>query len=120
MIKLSMKNLLATTVFAQETITVSPPPGLQTYSSLSNLVSGAIQVIFAIAALLAFGMLAWGAIQWIMSGGDKEAVGKARQRVIHGLIGLVILSLAFLLLKTIGQLVLGFDLTQGIPLPTPK
>ena len=56
----------------------------------------------------------------MISGGDKEAVGKARGRIINALIGLAVLAVAFALAKVAAQF-LGFPniSTDGIPIPKP-
>lgn len=68
---------------------------------LSNIIS----IIFALAALMVLFMLILGAFNWITSGGEKEAVGKARNRITHALIGLLVLALAFFIVKIVGGLV---------------
>lgn len=97
-------------------ITVVPPE--QGYKDLGAFVGNALQLAFIAAVLLVLGMLVWGAFEWITSGGDKEAVGKARNRIINALIGLAVLAVAFALFKTAGQF-LGFN-TTTFPIPTPK
>ena len=82
---------------------------------LHNIVTG----LLIMAALGTLFMLIWGAFEWITSGGDKENVGKARNRIINALIGLAVLAVAFALTKVAGQF-LGFDITKSIPIPTPK
>ena len=45
-----------------------------------------------------------GAIQWIMSGGDKQAIETARQRIFNALIGLIVLFSVFAILAILGEL----------------
>lgn len=77
-------------------------------SNLSNIINNVLKIIFMVAALLVLVFLIIGAFQWIVSGGDKEAVGKARQRITAALIGLAILVLAFVILGVVGTIV-GID-----------
>ena len=96
-------------------ITITPPkPG---YSDLGKFITNILVLAFGLALLVVLVMLVWGAFEWIVSGGDKEAVGKARSRIINALIGLAVLAVAFALARVAGQF-LGFDLTN-IPIPTP-
>lgn len=74
-------------------------------SNISNIINNVLKIIFVIAALLVLIFLIMGAFQWIMSGGEKEAVGKARLRITHALIGLAILVLAFVILGVVGTIV---------------
>ncbi len=88
------------------------------YSDLGNFISNFLVLALAIAILVVLVMLIWGAFEWITSGGDKEAVGKARSRIINALIGLAVLAIAFALAKVAGQF-LGFPDLKTIPIPTP-
>ena len=65
--------------------------------------------------VLAF--LVWGAFDWITSGGDKEAVGKARSKIINALVGMAVLAIAFAIFSLAGQF-LGFS-TTNFTIPTP-
>lgn len=134
MITLGMKRLitalsplgflaLASQAFAQitpgPTFVISPPAGrgLPPGTDLGVIVNNAIIIIFSVAALLVLVMLVIGAIQWILSGGDKDAVGNARKRITNALIGLAILALAFLIATTVGRIV-GFGDVFTIKLPS--
>ncbi|MBI2039679.1 hypothetical protein HYT18_01275 [Candidatus Microgenomates bacterium] len=110
--------LSAVMVFAQSPtpqIKISPPT--QGYSDLGAFVTNVLTLSFIVAVLVVLVMLIWGAFEWITSGGDKEAVGKARNRIINALIGLAVLAVAFALFKVAGQF-LGFPTTE-FTIPTP-
>ncbi len=87
--------------FAQGTVVIQPPPG-KGFPSLSNFIQNALLLVFTVGAFIVLLMLIIGAYEWMTSGGDKEAVGKARNRIINALIGLVILAIAFALVNLIG------------------
>lgn len=72
---------------------------------LNNFIGKAIQLIFIIAAIGFVFMVLISAMQMIFSGGDKEAIGKARGRLTWAIIGIVILSLAFVIFRLIGTIV---------------
>ena len=107
--------------FAQD-IKINPPKDAAGksfgYSDLGAFISNFLVLAFGIAIIAVLAMLIWGAFEWITSGGDKEAVGKARGRIINALIGLAVLAIAFALTRVAGQF-LGFDITQNIPIPSP-
>lgn len=46
-----------------------------------------------------------GAFSWINAGGNKEALKKAQDKILHAVIGLVILVAAYALISVIGSLV---------------
>ena len=61
-----------------------------------------MSAVMTLAAVLVFGFLIWGAIEWITSGGDSGKLEKARNRIGNAVIGLIILAAAtaiFLLLE---------------------
>lgn len=113
--------LLPLNVSAQN-IQITPPklPSGQTvgYSDLGKFISNVLVLIFGMAIVVVLVMLVWGAFEWITSGGEKDHVASARNRIVNALIGLAVLAVAFALAKVFGQF-LGFDITQSIPIPTP-
>lgn len=89
------------------------------YTDLGIFVTNLITLSFTIAVVVVLIMLIWGAFEWIVSGGDKEAVGKARGRIINALIGLAVLAIAFAL-TTLGAQILGFPDITKLPIPKPQ
>lgn len=65
-----------------------------------------------IGALMVIGYLVLGAIEWILSGGDSGKLDKARQKMTHAVIGMVILVSSFIIIGFISSLLFGenFDL----------
>ncbi len=49
-------------------------------------------VVMPIAALLVLAYLIWGAVEWITSEGDSGKLQKARNKMMHAVIGLIILA----------------------------
>ncbi len=90
----------------------------QGYKDIGVFIGNVIQLAFAVALLLVLIYLVWGAFDWITSGGDKEAVGKARSKIVNALIGLAVLAVAFALANVAAEF-LGFSggLTK-ITIPT--
>jgi hypothetical protein len=68
---------------------------------LSKGIPAAVGLAFVIGALVFFFMLVLGAIQWISSGGDKQALEGARGRITSALVGLVLLFAALAIIKFI-------------------
>lgn len=87
------------------------------YPSLGVFITNAISLAFIIAAIAVLVMLIWGAIEWIFSGGEKEAVGKARNRILNALIGLAILAVAVAIAQVFGTFV-GINLFK-LEIPSP-
>lgn len=71
------------------------PIGLPGYFNFSEFMNAALRLAFIVAIIGVLVMLIWGGVSWIISGGEKEAVGEARKRIVNALIGLAILAVAF-------------------------
>ncbi len=106
-----------TSAFAQS-IQVSTT-GLPGYTNISTFINAALRFAFIIAILGVLVMLVWGGVAWIISGGEKEAVGEARKRIVNALIGLAILAVAFAIAQLAGQFV-GVDLLGKLIIPSPN
>lgn len=110
--------LMPARALAQATIgTIQIDQPEKGFKSLSNAISNIITIVLAIGVIMVLVMIIWGAFEWITSGGDKEAVGKARGKIINALIGLVVLAVAFAIARLGGQIA-GFDIFN-ISIPTP-
>ncbi|EKE06402.1 MAG: hypothetical protein ACD_19C00014G0016 [uncultured bacterium] len=60
-----------------------------------------IGLLFVFGALAFFFMFIWGAITWILSGGDKAHVENARGRITNAIVGFVLLIGSFAIVKLI-------------------
>lgn len=92
--------------------------GLPGYTNISTFINAALRFAFVIALLGVLVMLVWGGVSWIISGGEKEAIGEARKRIVNALIGLAILAVAFAIAQLAGQFV-GVNLLGELFIPTP-
>lgn len=97
-------SLAAANVMAIET-DINPGTGYAT--DFSNLFSSLLNVVMLLAALLVFGFLIMGGIEWITSGGDKGKAETARNKLTAAVIGLVIVAASYAILTLILQF-LGF------------
>lgn len=76
--------------------------GNQTGASFfSKAIPSAIGFAFLIGAIVFFFMLVTGAIQWISSGGDKQALEGARGRITNAIVGIVLLFAAFAIVSVL-------------------
>lgn len=66
-----------------------------------GFIPGLIGLAFVVGSIIFFFMLVIGAIQWISSGGDKQALEAARGRITNALIGIIILFSLFAVLDLI-------------------
>jgi hypothetical protein len=88
----------------------SPIIGATTKVTINTVVAWVITAIGVFAVLAALLFLLWGAIKWIISGGDKEKVDAARKQIIAAIIGLVLVILSFVILNFIIQFFTGSDI----------
>ena len=109
--------LSAPLAFAQNQIQITPTNG--GYNNITDFINAALRLAFIVALLIVLIMFVWGAIEWIASGGDKEAIDKARKRITNALIGLVILAVAFAVVNLAGTFV-GINLLGVFTIPSPN
>ncbi len=84
-------------------------------SDFGKLVSNILTALFIIAIVVALIFLVWGGIKWIVSGGDKAKVEAARNTIIGGIVGLVLVFLAYFIVSLVAGL-FGIDI-QNMSLP---
>lgn len=83
----------------------NPVPSLKPeFQNLASLLNPIVNIIFYIAIFLAFFWLVWGAFAYIMAGGKKEDLAKARARITWALVGLSLTLLAFFVAKFAGEI----------------
>ena len=73
-------------------------------AGINRLLDNLIGIFFSAGALAFIIMFVWGAVQMILSGGDKEAIAKGRSKITWAIVGVGLLSLSyfiFLLLQRI-------------------
>ena len=78
-------------------------------SNVEKLISNVIGLVTALGALIFIIYFLMGAVSWITSGGDKGKVESARNKMITGVLGLVILVIAYSVIGFIGNIV-GIDI----------
>lgn len=62
------------------------------YQDIGKLVSNGLQLGLIVASILVLLYLLWGGIQWITSGGDKNALESAKNRITAALVGTAIVA----------------------------
>lgn len=93
------------------------PATLTPINNLLNILRAGIQFILVIAFVLAFIFLLIGGLRWITAGGDEKAIGSARNMITAALIGLVIILVAYAIIRLV-EIFFGVNIvTGGITLP---
>ncbi len=75
--------------------------GLTGQEFVQKLVPAAIGLIFVAGFIFFIFMFLWGAVSWIISGGDKGTVESARGKITNSIVGLVLLLSSLALVKVI-------------------
>ena len=78
-------------------------------TNLENFISAIIGVITVFATLYFVVNFLMGAVGWISAGGDSGKISSARDRMVHGVIGLIVVVAAYGLIGLIGTIV-GIDI----------
>ena len=80
-----------------------------------------IRFFFIVAGLIALIYLLLGALAWITSGGNKESVDKAREKIQAALVGLILVFLVLAVIAVIENIFFlpgqGLGLTRPIVFP---
>jgi len=90
--------------------------------SFEAFMSFLIKFFFVLAGLMALFYMLWGALSWVTSGGDKDAVGKAREKILAAVIGVLLIIATLSIIVALEQIVFKgrvcFGLTCELRLPT--
>jgi hypothetical protein len=78
-------------------ITIEKPPGYA--DGIGGLISFVLRAVLAIGALLVFGFLVMGGIEYITSGGEKGKTEGARNKITAAIVGLIILAASWAILN---------------------
>lgn len=76
-----------------------------------------LTLIFVVSIVAALFYLVWGGFKWLVSGGDKTAVGAAREHIVAAIVGLVVIFLSYFILNILVKFFTGVDVS-GLVIPT--
>ena len=91
---------------------ISPAQGMPT--DTGNFIGGAINIFLIVAGIAMMIYLLWGGFDWITSGGEKEKLTKAQQKLTNAVIGIFIVIFALVLFNLIaGEILHIVEVTPG-------
>lgn len=94
-----MKDLLALTIDGKA---IDVPTGAQSdLTSLGDLVSRALTFLFPLAGIILFGIIIVSGFQLLTSAGDPKKMEQAKQRLTWGIIGFVVIFVAFWIMRAL-------------------
>ncbi len=73
------------------------------FTTMELIVSNVLAMITVIGSIMFIGYFLLGAISWITSGGDSGKINKARDQMMHGVLGLLVLVLAYAIVGLVGS-----------------
>ena len=82
--------------------------------SLGDLLTFAIRAFFVIAGLAALFYLLLGALGWVVSGGDKDAVTAAREKIQAAVIGMILIVAVLAIIWTMEQVIFNRRICLGL------
>ena len=85
--------------------------------SLGDILTFFIRAFFAIAGISALFYLLLGAFAWITSGGDKDSITAAREKIQAAIIGLILIVAVLALIWTLEQVVFAKRICLGVSCP---
>lgn len=95
---------------------IAVDPASAAGGNVGRILKNVISIFYVIGGIGVIIYVLWGAVEWIFSGGDKERVGNARKKITHALIGLVLLSMSFVIINFVGRVV-GFNPLGCLQIP---
>lgn len=90
--------------------TIPVPTGIQHINNTATgeygekLLQIGVTLMLTLVVLAALFYLVWGGIDWILSGGDKEGIAKARAKIMYAIIGIAVAFLSFFIITAIGYI----------------
>jgi len=93
---ISIFALAVTPALAQFGIEYGTATGLGTQDIRTGVMS-IVNVLLGFLGIIAIIIILWGGFRWMTAGGNEEKVGEAKQIITAGIIGLVIIFIAYAL-----------------------
>ena len=91
--------------------TIERPPELgnvpEGEAGVNFLLDNIVGLFFAAGTIAFVLMFVWGAVQMILSGGDKEAIAKARARITWAIVGTTLMALSYFIFQLL-EAITGF------------
>jgi hypothetical protein len=83
---------------------------------LETVIRNGIIAVFTFSSIAVVIYFMWGAVDWILAGGDKDKIAAARKKMTGALIGLTMLALSFAIIAVVGGIV-GINVLGGLTVP---
>lgn len=76
--------------------TIAPPVDSPLFAntagqSLGIIIARGISLVIIVAGLFMLAYMLWGAFDWVISGGEKERIAKAQNKITHAVVGFLVI-----------------------------
>ena len=85
--------------------------------SLADILTFAIRAFFAIAGIAALFYMLIGAFGWVTSGGDKDSITAARERIQAAVVGMILIVAVLAIIWTLEQVIFKRRVCLGLSCP---
>ena len=96
--------------------TIKPPiQGMPTdpVEAISRFFSFGVKMFIIVCSLVMLLYMLWGAFDWIVSGGEKDKIAKAQNKITNAVLGIVILIVVLSIFGLVTGDILGIIVNQG-------
>jgi hypothetical protein len=81
--------------------------------TLGAIISLLVQVVIGLASVVLFLIFIWAGYDFVVSRGDPQKIAAARNKITYGIVGYILLVVAFLIVRIVSQVFgIGQDLFQ--------
>ncbi len=103
---------LAVPLLVSAQILPPPPGGLATgfsggNTTITSIITRIVQIALALAGLIAILFLIIGGFRYVTAGGNEETVEAAKKTILNAIIGIIVIILAYVILRVIENALLG-------------
>ncbi len=85
--------------------------------NVSEVLAFVIQAFLVVGGLAMLYQLLMGGLEWIVSGGEKEKLGKAQGRMVSAIVGMIVMIGVLTLVQTLEQQVFNERICMGVSCP---
>lgn len=111
--------LFISSVYAQSGSSVQVDPVALGFAipTFSDLLTFLIRFFFLLAGIAALVMMLWGALAWVTSGGEKDGVEKARDKIVAAIVGMIMIVVALAVIWSMENIVFSKKICFGLSCP---
>lgn len=118
-ISLYVVTIFNTPVFAQTSQDIQVDQGALGFNipTFSDILTFMIRFFFVLAGIAALVMMLWGALAWVTSGGEKEGVQHARDKIVAAIVGVLLIVVALAIIWSMENIVFQKKICFGLSCP---